>query len=63
MNGSRFGPETQVLASKIVDGLITVIQRRGAIPETLENVKKGEKKSKPFSKQSRDVRFSKYFNA
>ena len=44
MNGSRFGPETQVLASKIVDGLITGIQRRGAIPETLEYVKKKKKK-------------------
>ena len=44
INVSGFGAETQVLASKIIDGLITGIQRRGVIPETLENVKKGEKK-------------------
>ena len=44
INVSGFGPETQVLANKIVDGLITGIQRRGIISETLENAKKGKKK-------------------
>ena len=44
VNISEFAPETKVFASKIVDGLITGIQRRGTVPQTLENVKKGEKK-------------------
>lgn len=40
INVSGFGPETQALASKIGDGLITGIARGGTIPEALANVKK-----------------------
>ena len=44
INVSGFGSETQALANKIGDGLITVIPRGGTILEALENVKKGVKK-------------------
>ena len=44
INVGGLGSETQALANKIGDGLITVIPRGGTILEALENVKKGVKK-------------------
>ena len=40
-----FGPRAQALAGEIGDGLITGIPRGGTIPQAMENVQKGIKKS------------------